>query len=233
MKKTKNNKKSAQVGEGSNDCPICRAMKNGTADNLEGLRKAFKEAEKRNSRMVMRSANKDDLYYDAMEMVLSGDYKTAEKLLIQAREIDPEYVQTYIGFVSVYSTSGKNEKASQNIKIAFEKTQKLFPTWPRKLSWLDLEKRAYLRAIQYRADLYVETGDKEKAIELYRLILKFNPNDNQGVRYILAGLYAGKNGEEINDMFDYGNINQNWDKLEKMVEIQNRKHVFWKQPRGL
>jgi len=31
--------------EGSDDCAICRAMKNGTADSMEGLMKAFKETE--------------------------------------------------------------------------------------------------------------------------------------------------------------------------------------------
>ncbi|TSC92667.1 MAG: hypothetical protein CEN89_535 [Candidatus Berkelbacteria bacterium Licking1014_7] len=28
------------------DCPVCRAMKDGTADTVEGLLKAFQEAEK-------------------------------------------------------------------------------------------------------------------------------------------------------------------------------------------
>lgn len=32
--------------EGFDDCPVCRAMKNGEANSLEGLMKAFKEAEK-------------------------------------------------------------------------------------------------------------------------------------------------------------------------------------------
>jgi tetratricopeptide (TPR) repeat protein len=233
MKKSKN-KKNNQVWEGFDDCPICRAMKDGTANNLEGLEKAFKEAEKRDAtRMVMRPVNKDDLYYDAMEMVDMGDYKTAEKLLIQARDMDPEYVQTYIGFTSVYGVSGQKEKAHKNIQIAYEKTQKQFPKWPRKMSWLDLENRAYLRAIQYMADLKADAGNKEEAIELYRLILKLNPNDNQGVRYLLAGLYAGKSGEEINKMFEDGNKKQNWNKLEQLVDIENKKHVFWKKSRGL
>ncbi|MBI3306025.1 hypothetical protein HYZ82_02725 [Candidatus Nomurabacteria bacterium] len=32
--------------EDCDDCAICQAMKNGTANNLEGLMKAFQEAEK-------------------------------------------------------------------------------------------------------------------------------------------------------------------------------------------
>jgi tetratricopeptide (TPR) repeat protein len=95
------------------------------------------------------------------------------------------------------------------------------------MSWLDIENRAYLRAIQWQAELYQNKGDTEKAIELYRLLLKLNPNDNQGVRYTLAGIYAGISGEKINKMFDQGNKKQNWSKLEKLVVTQNKKYHFW------
>lgn len=40
----KENKKD-EWGEDCDDCAICRAMKNGEADSMEGLMKAFKEAE--------------------------------------------------------------------------------------------------------------------------------------------------------------------------------------------
>ena len=78
---------------------------------------------------------------------------------------------------------------------------------------------------------YEEYWGKEKAEELYKFLLKLNPGDNQGVRYTLSGLYAGISGEEINDMFDEGNQKQNWDKLEKLVKIQNKKHHFWEEPK--
>ncbi|MCX6752647.1 MAG: hypothetical protein NTZ87_04100 [Candidatus Nomurabacteria bacterium] len=44
MRKEKNNKK--DDWEGFDDCPICQAMKNGKASNVEDLMKAFQEAEK-------------------------------------------------------------------------------------------------------------------------------------------------------------------------------------------
>ncbi|OGI94800.1 hypothetical protein A3A03_01510 [Candidatus Nomurabacteria bacterium RIFCSPLOWO2_01_FULL_40_18] len=43
MKKTKTKK---DEWEGFDDCAICQAMKNGKADNMEDLMKAFQEAEK-------------------------------------------------------------------------------------------------------------------------------------------------------------------------------------------
>jgi hypothetical protein len=68
-------------------------------------------------------------------------------------------------------------------------------------------------------------------IELYKLLLKLNPGDNQGVRYVLAGLYAGIDGQKINKMFDEGNEKQDWSKLEKLVANQNKKHKFWVKPK--
>ncbi|MFA5791982.1 MAG: hypothetical protein WC884_03005 [Candidatus Paceibacterota bacterium] len=43
MKKDKNKK---DEWEDCDDCAICRAMKNGKANDMEGLMKAFEEAEK-------------------------------------------------------------------------------------------------------------------------------------------------------------------------------------------
>lgn len=172
----------------------------------------------------------DNLYYDAMELLDSerGGAKKAEKLLMKALKVDRHNTQTYIGLTAVYESLKNKKKAGECIKKAYDETIKKFPTWPKEMSWGDMNNRAYMRAIQYRADLYADEGEKEKAIELYKLLLKLNPNDNQGVRYVLAGVYVGINGEEINKMFDEGNEKQNWDKLENLVKEQNTKHRFWK-----
>ena len=175
--------------------------------------------------------SKDDLYYDAMEALEADNYKAAEEMLLEAKDIDPDYVQTYAGLTNVYGRSKDQEKAYKNIIIAFEKVLKKFPKWPKRMEWCYLENRAHLRAIHYRAGLYADEGDTAKAEELYRLLLTLNPNDNQGVRYLIAGLYAGIDGYQINKMFDEGNKTQNWDALEQLVKEQNRKHRFWNEPR--
>lgn len=99
------------------------------------------------------------------------------------------------------------------------------------MEWGYMDNRAYLRAIQYRGDLYWDNGENEKAIELFRLLLKLNPNDNQGVRYEIAALYAGLTGVDANRMSDEGNQKQDWSEQENLLKIQNKKHKFWKEPR--
>jgi len=175
----------------------------------------------------------EDVYYDALELADSGKNgaRRAEKLLARALKLNPHSVLIHIGFAHVYGTLGNKEKANRHIKKAYEETRKSFPSWPKRMAWGVIENRPYMRAIQYRADLYAGAKENERAIELYRLLLKLNPNDNQGVRYTLSGIYAGISGEEINAMFDEGNEKQNWDALELLVKGQNALHKFWKEPK--
>lgn len=173
----------------------------------------------------------DTLYYDAMEMLDMGrsGAKKAEKLLMKSLKIDEHNPQTYVGLVSVYGILQNKKKTEENIKKAYEETVRKFSKWPKEMLWGDMDNRAYMRAIQYRADLYADNDEKEEAIELYRLLLRLNPNDNQGVRYTISGVYAGISGDKINKMFGEGNAKQNWGKLENLVKEQNTKHKFWKE----
>lgn len=52
--------------------------------------------------------------------------------------------------------------------------------------WGILETRPYMRARQALADCLWECGERADAIDQLLGMLKLNPNDNQGVRYVLA-----------------------------------------------
>ena len=52
--------------------------------------------------------------------------------------------------------------------------------------WGVLETRPYMRARQGLALALWELGERSEAIEHYRQMLHLNPNDNQGIRYLLA-----------------------------------------------
>src|SRR3989344_4657933 len=120
--------------------------------------------------------NKDELYYNAMEYLDMGKrgVGNAEKMLLEAVDMDAYYVQTHVGLSHVYGIAGNKKKAEESIKKAYELTISEFPKWPKELSWGFLENRAYLRAIQYRADLYWDGGENVEAAELFSLLLKLN-----------------------------------------------------------
>ena len=48
--------------------------------------------------------------------------------------------------------------------------------------WLIHETRPYMQCLFDQAQLLWDNGEKEKAIEQYKYMLRLNPNDNQGVR---------------------------------------------------
>ena len=75
--------------------------------------------------------------------------------------------------------------------------QAAYPRWPRHLSWGEIENRPILRIIQMRALLDHGDGNLKEAEQLYRVLLKLNPSDNQGIRYLLKGLKAGLSPDEI------------------------------------
>ena len=223
---------------GDDDCELCKLAKEGPHTIREYKEAAalqrMKEAGSEDFVLPPDEKNKervqDDYYYDAMDAANEGDFERAGRLLHEALKLDEHNVQTHVGLANVYGMAKEKEKGRQHIVKAYEETAKQFPKWPKQMEWGFLENRRFLRAIQWRAEMYIDEGEREKGVELYRQLLRMNPGDNQGVRYVLAGLYAGINGDEVNQMFDEGNEKQNWDKLEKMVKEQNKKRKFWKEP---
>lgn len=173
----------------------------------------------------------DDLYYDAMELL--HDYRDrfaeedAETLLLRALDMDTNNVQTLVGLSVVYERLCDREKEKEYVDRAYEETRRVFPKWSEQMPWGILQNRKYLRAIHGKATLSAFERDTKTAEELYRLLLILNPGDNQGIRYLLAGLYTNISGAEIDKMFEEGNRKQDWSKLEKLVADQNKKHKFW------
>ena len=171
---------------------------------------------------------KNELYYDAMEYLSDNDTKTARKLLNKALTIDHNFVDAYVGLTAVYREEDNFTKEKYYADNAFEITVSKFPKWPKRMEWGVMENRAYMRSICDKATTSQRYCDLKTAEELYRLLLKMNPNDNQGIRYLIAGMFDGKEPGEVDEMFDRCNEKQNWTELEKMVDRQNKKHKFWK-----
>ena len=72
--------------------------------------------------------------------------------------------------------------------------------------WGILETRPYMRARAGLAQCLWTLGRREEALEHYRDMLRLNPNDNQGIRYILANclLDAGQEQELEKLLEQYG-----------------------------
>ncbi len=165
--------------------------------------------------------DKEDYYYDGCDWLESNNEKKAIYYFKKALEIDDEYVEAWNGLGIAYWFDNYG-KAKEHILKAYDLTVKKFKRqWLNKLSWRILENRQYLRAIHYYGLVLWRDGKTEEAIEKFKLLLKLNPNDNQGARYLVAALYKGLAWEEMEEYED------NKDKEEKLLEEQNEKHQFW------
>lgn len=219
--------------EGGDDCELCKLMNNG-ADLVTDLKEAMAEENKKGAIVggvwdALESVA--DEYYDALDLINSGHPRQAEKLLLHLLKSKPEYVPAYECLSYVYRDTGNLEKEKKYVRLAYAKTLAKYRKWQKELIWGYTEHRPYLRSILGMATLFHAEDNKREAEKLYRDLLKANPYDNQGVRYLLAALFAGWPPEKADELTEEGNELQDWTKMEVLLAKQNKKHKFWKEPR--
>ncbi len=57
------------------------------------------------------------------------------------------------------------------------------------IDWGHLDNRPFLRAVHGAVLCYLRLGQRQKAVALMEKMLKWNPSDNQGVRYLIGSEY--------------------------------------------
>ena len=84
--------------------------------------------------------------------------------------------------------------------------------------WGFLETRPYMRARAGLASTLVQLGEVEGALAHYRDMLTLNPNDNQGIRYVLAGCLLRQD---------------NYSALKELLAVHEDDGAFWLYTRAL
>lgn len=129
-------------------------------------------------------------FYDGTELI-NTDNNKARKLFEKALSVFPEHIDSIV-HLALMSKSKEERKEMLEIAIstgerAFDKK---FDPKKHQLSWLWLENRPFLRAYHSMGLEFLKEENTEKATEYFKQILSWNPNDNQGIRYILADIYV-------------------------------------------
>lgn len=174
--------------------------------------------------------NEHDYYYDAMEYINAGDENGAIRLLNKALEINQHSVEAYVGLSLAYRYKDNLKKSREYAEKALLETKRVFPSWPKLMIWGVLENRQYLRAIEFMAFAHWKDQELPSVEELFKLLLRLNPGDNQGVRFSLACFYAGLPPEAVDDLTEEGNKKQDWSAIDTLLEEQNKLHNFWSPP---
>jgi tetratricopeptide (TPR) repeat protein len=125
-----------------------------------------------------------DLIYDAWEL---ADPAKRSRLARKALKISADCADAYVLLAEAAITlPGALEFYRQGVeageralgKEAFEKNVGHF--------WGILETRPYMRARAGLAQCLWDRGTHDEALDHWRDLLRLNPNDNQGIRYVLA-----------------------------------------------
>ena len=134
-----------------------------------------------------RRQQAQELAYKAMS---ARNPKEALRLCMEAIEIDPHCVDALTTAAGMHAPKERIAILTDVVRIAedelggesyFEENKGYF--------WGLLETRSYMRARSYLAQTLQEAGEIQDSIKEYEALLDLNPSDNQGLRYVLMGLY--------------------------------------------
>lgn len=131
-----------------------------------------------------------DQVYDGWNSMAS-DPQVARFHFEQALKLDPALADAHNGLGDLSLLENDLASAEMHFQKAYELAkQELGSESPDAYYWWgELETRPYMRARQGLASAYWEMGRFKDAISEYEALLRLNPNDNQGVRFVLAPLY--------------------------------------------
>ena len=134
-----------------------------------------------------------DDYYESVEQI-DHDEDLAQIGLNKITKIFSEcHIDAYNHLSISNRNQGKTEQALQYAITAYMIGINSFPISfnhnKDKLIWLILENRPFLRSLQILGLEFMRRRDLVRAESLFLKLILYNPNDNQGIRYLLAEIY--------------------------------------------
>src|SRR6266571_952671 len=102
----------------------------------------------------------------------------------------PNFIDVYHHLAMLLDQRGKVLEASllwqQAVNIGMQCFIEQFSSAGNKLEWGWLENRPFLRSYHSLGLQYMENGNTEMALSVFKTILSLNPGDNQGVRALVV-----------------------------------------------
>lgn len=144
--------------------------------------------------------------YEGWELFETGMVTEAEKKAKKALRIFPDCVDAYNIYGNVYLNNFRFKEAEKTYLQAVDKAieQQGGQVKIKGVTyWYSFETRPYMRARQGLGLSYIFRGKYKEAMEQFKIILKLNPNDNQGVGFLLGDVCLFLN--DINQAKKYYN----------------------------
>ena len=182
----KKKKKPKKAGNGKPRRPAKPGFAPSTSASMEGILRKFTSSRGKLRNPLAIAQEIADLAWEAPRP------QEQAELARQALNVSPDCADAY---VILANQAASRDQARQLLEEGVAAGQraigsKSFETTAGHF-WLDQRTRPYMRARLGLAQCLWESGQRAQAVEHYAEMLRLNPNDNQGVRYLLLGGLVG------------------------------------------
>ena len=129
---------------------------------------------------------------DALDQRDAGAITPAKyvKIVQSLVERHPHFIDGHAHLGNALMEEGKPKLALQAWLRGFELGERVLPAgFAGRIEWGFLENRPFLRAAHGAALGHLRLGQRREALAIMEKILAWNPNDNQGVRYLIGPEY--------------------------------------------
>ena len=133
----------------------------------------------------------------ALDTWEKGHDEVAEKMLCAVVAECPHHIDALHHLSLIYREQGRETEAyiccQAAVGIGLHALPQKFSWKTARMEWLWLENRPFLRAYHSLGVWNLGNARYDEAIGIFRRLLSVNPNDNQGVRYLLPHCWFEKN----------------------------------------
>jgi tetratricopeptide (TPR) repeat protein len=166
-----------------------------------------------------------------IELLEQGDEEEAGRFFFQSIEIDPSYADGYSHLGNIAWRKGDWERAESLYHKALELAEPEVTNVPRDSFWSIIGSRPYVRAMHGLGLTTWKLDKYEEALDIFNRMLKLNPDDDQGVRYLIGPLYHEmrnlpaairwyeKNKNDPHNLYNYGLALIQQGRAEKAAQI--------------
>lgn len=130
-------------------------------------------------------------FEDALDALESGDYDFAASLFRACIMESPNDIDAYHHLGYIETDLGHRHRALKYFQMGYRIGLRSIPEFfLGRLPWNRLPNRPFLRAAHGYGLALEQNGRHLEAVDVYEQVLALNPNDNQGIRFLLPSLYV-------------------------------------------
>lgn len=173
----------------------------------------------------------NELYFNFLESSIQNDIKKSIKALKAMIKKDPNFFDPYITLHEYYLADRDFKKAIKTMEDGYHRAMDLIEKrgdFPDTLRWGFIENRHIIRMLfNFAMFLWANSEEKNVALNIFKQLLKSNPDDNIGARYSIVALLEGFNSqEEYEKKFESSDgMGLKYEALEKWFYKSAQKHL--------